>query len=326
MSPTRRAFLTGGAVMAFTPVLRPLAAQEPRFFRIATGPSESGYFSVGSLIGNLTSAPQGTRTTPGLITVTQTTAGALSNIDAIRTGRFQSALCPADIADQALRGAGPFAKPGPFANLRAIARLYPEFMHVVLRRAAGIKELRQLRGKNVSLGDREAGGLITARALLPRLGLAERDIKAQFLAPGEAAEALRQGKLDAYFEMSGLPSPTIADLATGGLVDLAPISPTSVASLVKSYPAIDTVAIPRNIYRDLPETATISSSVLWLVDAKAEDSVVYALTRALWQPANRRALDAHPYGRFIRPEFAQRGFMIELHPGAVRFYAEADAK
>jgi hypothetical protein len=57
-------------------------AQEPRFFRIATGPTESSLFQVGALIGQVVSSPPGSREcdrggscgVPGLIAVTQTTA------------------------------------------------------------------------------------------------------------------------------------------------------------------------------------------------------------------------------------------------------------
>ncbi len=80
----------------------PAAAQEPRFFRIATGPVDSSYFAVGSLIGNVTSSPPGARDcerggscgVPGLIAVTQTTAGPLANIELIGSKRLEIRAVP----------------------------------------------------------------------------------------------------------------------------------------------------------------------------------------------------------------------------------------
>jgi TRAP transporter TAXI family solute receptor len=159
--------------------------------------------------------------------------------------------------------------------------------------------------------------------LLPRLGLAERDLKAQFLAPQAAADALRERRIDAYFEMAGIPSPTIAELVAAGVATLASIPPAASTALTRAQSMVERVAIPRGTYRGLEETATVSVGALWLVEASTDEASVYALTRALWNPANRRALDANPYGRFIKLDTALNGLTAPLHPGAARYYAEA---
>src|SRR5215510_1023149 len=95
-------------------------AQDPRFFRIATGPTESTLFQVGALIGQVVSSPPGSREcerggscgVPGLIAVTQTTAGAAANIDLIKTRRIDSGLCQANLAYWAYNGAGMYRLSG----------------------------------------------------------------------------------------------------------------------------------------------------------------------------------------------------------------------
>ena len=95
--------MTGGGALAALSAGLPwtrAAAQEPRFFRIATGAVDSSYFGVGTLIGNVVSSPPGARDcerggscgVPGLIAVTQTTAGPLANIDLIANKGLESAL------------------------------------------------------------------------------------------------------------------------------------------------------------------------------------------------------------------------------------------
>ena len=63
MRLTRRALVAGGSAFAaaLSAGVRPSAAQEPRFFRIATGAVDSSYFGVGTLIGNVVSSPPGAR-------------------------------------------------------------------------------------------------------------------------------------------------------------------------------------------------------------------------------------------------------------------------
>ncbi|HEX9463552.1 MAG TPA: TAXI family TRAP transporter solute-binding subunit [Alphaproteobacteria bacterium] len=322
----------GGILLALAGGVRPGRTQQARFFRIGAGPVESGNFAVGTLIGNLVSSPPGGRDcdrggscgVPGLIVITQTTAGAVANVDAVRTRRLESGLCQADIAYWAYHGTGLFKKEGAVQNLRAIANLYPEALHVVVRRPAGIREFRQLKGKVVSLGERESGTLVTARAVLQTLGVAERDLRAQFLSPAAAADAMRDGKLDAFFEMSGIPSAVVADLARSSEVDLLGIEGQSFQRLVGSHPFFTKSSIKAGTYHDVPEATTVSVGVLWIVDAEVDEKIVYGLTRALWHPNNRRILDsAAPYGPLIRLETAIEGVALPVHPGAALYYFEA---
>jgi uncharacterized protein len=336
MTLTRRALMTGSFALAaaLSPGLRvlPARAQEPRFFRIATGPVDSSYFAVGTLIGNVVSSPPGARDcerggscgVPGLIAVTQTTGGPLQNIELIGTKRLEAALCQADIAYWAFHGTGMFRKQGAVGNLRAIANLYPETMHIVTRPDRKIDELRRLRGKTVSMGEPNSSTQLTARAMLQTLGIPERDIKVQPMPAAQAAEALREGKLDAFFLLSGVPAAEIADLAADGEIALLPIDGQNARKLSGAFPFFTETTIPANTYKGVPETTSLGVGVLWLVGAEVDEKVVYGLTRALFHPNNRRAVETgHPYGRYIRRERALDGVALQLHSGAALYYFEA---
>ena len=330
---TRRAVIGGGAASAAALAL-PAAprAQEARFFRIATGTTESSYFAIGTLIGNVVSSPPGSRDcdrggscgVPGLIAVTQSTAGSVANVDLVGRRQLESGLMQADIAYWAYHGTGPYRGKGAVANLRAIANLFPEHVHVVARRGAGIRDLRQLRGRNVSLGERESGTLVAARAILQSLGIAERDVKAQFLNPALAADALRERRIDAFFETAALPSLLVGDLAQAVDIDLIAVPAAIAARLRSAYPFFTVSAIPAGRYRGTAETETLTIGALWVVGAEVDDQIVRGLTRALWHPNNRRTLDqGHPIGRLIRPETALDGVALQVHPGAALYYFEA---
>ena len=78
-----------------------------------------------------------------------------------------------------------------------------------------------------------------------------------------------------------------------------------------AYPGIDT------------ETPSIGFRALWIVSADAADELIYEITKALWNDATRRLLDAHdPLGKEIRLESALDDLPVPLHPGAKRFYRE----
>jgi TRAP transporter TAXI family solute receptor len=260
---------------------------------------------------------------PGLIVVNQTTAGSLANIDLVAAGRIDSALCQADLAYWAFHGTGPFARREAVKNLRAVANLYPETVHLVVRRASGIADVRGLRGKSVALGERESGTAIAARAVLQAAGLAERDVRAQYITSAQAVEALAESKLDAFFLTAGVPSQVVADLAEQFEIAVLPLGAYA-GKLRATQPFLTETMIPANAYRGVAETVSLSIGIVWIVAEQADEQVVYGLTRALWHPNNRKTLDANAaFGRSLRAEAAVDGLGFQLHPGAAQFYAES---
>jgi TRAP-type uncharacterized transport system substrate-binding protein len=68
---------------------------------------------------------------------------------------------------------------------------------------------------------------------------------------------------------------------------------------------------------------TLSVGAQWVIAETADEELVYAITRALWQPRNRSMLDAgYERGRLIRLNTALYGVSTPLHPGALRYYRE----
>jgi len=328
----RREVLAGlGSAAALAGIARPAAAQDANFFRIASGPTESSMFQVASLIGQAASSPPGSRDcarggpcgVPGLIVVNQTTAGSLANIDLVAGGRIDSALCQADLAYWAFHGTGPWARREAVRNLRAIANLYPETLHLVVRRAAGIADVRGLRGKSVAVGERESGTAIAARAVLQAAGLGERDVRPQYVTAAQAVEAMGENKLDAFFLTAGVPSQFIADLAEQLEISILPLNGQA-ARLRATQPFLVESTIPAGTYRGVGEVPSLSIGIVWIVGEGADDQIVHGLTRALWHPNNRRTLDANAaFGRFLRPESAVDGIGFQLHPGAALYYTES---
>ncbi len=158
----RRLAGMAAALLLALSLVPPVAAQETKFLRIGTGAIGGTYFPVGGLIANAISSPPGSRSceaggscgVPGLIAVTQSTQGSVENVIAVGGGELETALTQADIAYFAYFGKGVLAKRGRLSNLRAIANLFPEMVHLVVRRESGIWEVAGLKGKRVNLGER----------------------------------------------------------------------------------------------------------------------------------------------------------------------------
>ena len=313
----------------------PATAQDVAFFRIATGASQSLYFAIGGLLASAISNPPGSRNceeggscgVPGLIAVAQTTGGAVANVEAVAGKSIESGLTQSDVAHFAFTGAGVFANKGKLDGLRALANLYQESLHLVVRRGAKIAKVADLAGKRVSLGEDGSGTGITARLLLRAYGLSDKKIRAQALSSAQAAEKIKAKKLDAFFAVGGAPIPAVTDLAAAGLVDILPLAGDVVAKLRDKYPFLTVDIIPAETYPGIGDTVTLGVGVLWVVSADLPEPLAYELTKALWHPATRQLLDrGHSIGKKIRFETALSGLPIPLHPGAQRYYTEAGAK
>jgi len=313
-------------------------AQESKFFRIGTGPAGGTYFPIGGIIANAISNPPGSRPcdrggscgVPGLLAIAQSTAGSVANITAIENGTLESGLVQADIAFWAYSGDKnfqfrdkPSKKPARFEKLRAIANLYPETVHIVVRKDAKIESIEDLKGKRVSLGEKASGTRIDAEIVVGAYGLSPQSFKTYNLNPGQAADMMHAGELDAFFFTAGYPAAAIADLAETDEIALLPIVGKQAEALRKRYPFFFQRGIPGNVYRGVEATPTLAVGAQWLVSVDVDDDLVYEITKALWHENTRRLLDqGHREARSIRLDTALDGIAIPLHPGAERFYRE----
>jgi len=330
----RRTICLGGvALVAAVAATGPGAAraQEATFFRIGTGSTAGTYFPVGSMIASAISNPPGSEScdqggscgVPNVIALAVSTQGSVANVLGVADGGLQSGLAQSDIVTWAYTGTGLFAKRGAYTNLRVIANLYPESVHLVARRGAGIRTVADLKGKRVSLDRAGSGTNVNARAILAGYGLAVADVAAVEASPEAAIGLLEAGDLDAFFFVAGYPAAAVQELAEVGAIDLIPITGPAADGLRAKYPFFAPDMIPAGTYPGIPEVRTLSVGAQWIVSAEANERLIYQITQALWNPATRTILDSgHVKGRQIRRERALDGVSIPLHPGAKAYYRE----
>jgi len=319
----RRQFIALAAAAGAASAAGAAHAQQ-QFFRIGTGGTGGTYFPVGGMIANAISEASGTGV-KGLVATAVASNGSLANINAIGAGQFEAGLTQADVAYWAWSGTGLFEGRPKVDSIRFVANLYPESVQIVVKRGSGIRSVADLKGKRVSLDEPGSGTLIDARIVLAAYGLTDRDLKPEYLKMGPAADRMRDGALDAFFTVGGWPTGAIAELASSqGGIDLLPVDGDAAQRLLRQYSFFSADVIPADAYKGSAETKTIAVGAQLVTSAKLADALVYDITKALWNDATRKMLDAgHAKGKLIRKETAVHGAGIPLHPGAERFYREA---
>ncbi len=307
------------------------SAQSITFLRIGTGSTAGTYYPIGTLIASVISNPPGSRPceaggscgVPGLIATAQTTHGSVANIHGVANGSFDTALAQSDMVAAAYNGQGIFRKNDPVTSLRVIANLYPEDIHLVVRREANINSVGDLKGKRVSIDVPGSGTRENAKQILKAYGLSIKDIDAVTADPDKAVTLMLQDSLDAFFFVAGYPVTAVSELADAEKIELLPIEGEVAKKFLADHPYYSASEIPADTYLDLRTVPTLAVTTQWIVSADMSEELVYEMTRALWHPENRHLLDrGHAKGKLILPETALKGVGIPVHPGAERYYRE----
>jgi TRAP transporter TAXI family solute receptor len=293
-------------------------AHAQQFFRIGTGGTAGTYYPVGGMIANAVSQPG------KIIATAQASNGSLANVNAVASGSMEAGFSQSDVATWAYTGTGAFEGKPKVTDLRAIANLYPESIHLVVKKGSGIKSVADLKGKRVALDEPGSGTLIDARLVLAAYGVKESEIKPDYIKPNQAGDKLKDGSLDAFFFVGGAPAGAIAELASSGTgIELVPLGGPQAQALLKSSPWFAADHIAAGTYKDVPAVDTLAVGAQLVTSAKVSADTVYEITKAMYGEKAQKALQAgHAKGKFITKENAVKGNGIPFHPGAERFYKE----
>ena len=326
----KRFFL--GAATAAVLVSTSLQAQELQFFTIGTGGTAYTYYPVGGVIANAISKPPGSREcgeggscgVDGLIASAVSSRGSVDNVNAIMSGLRNSGFAQSDVAYWAYTGTGTMEGKEPATDLRTIAALFEEHIHLVALADSGINSVADLKGKRVSLDEPGSGTYVDANLILEANGLSKDDVTAEALKGGAASEALRNGKIDAFFVVAGYPTGSLVELASAAPIKLVPIDGAGAEALAAEHGFFSLSAIPAGTYEGVDGTATVAVGAQWFTSAKEDETLIYNITKALWNDESRVLLDAgHAKGKTITPDSALAGIGVPLHAGAEKFYKEA---
>lgn len=307
-------------------------AEDIRYFTIGTAGIGGTYFPLAGTIANSISNPPGSRGcdeggscgVPGLVAVAQSSHGSVANVSAIASGGLNSGFSQADVAYWAYSGTGTFEGQEPMRDLRVIAALYPEHVHLIASRSSGIASVKDLKGKRVSLDKTDSGTYPDAVLILEAFGIGEADITVENLKPESASEAMRAGELDALFFVGGYPARALAELAAQADVILVPIAGPEVDTMLLEHSFFTRDKIPDGAYPDVAGVPTVAVGAQWLTSLAASNDLIYAITAALWNSNTRHLLDVgHAKGGSVTRQTALDGIGIPLHPGAERYYREA---
>ncbi len=323
-----------GAALACTMMTGAALAQDMTFFRIGTGGAGGTYFPIGGIIANAISNPPGSRAcedggncgVPGLVAIAQSTNASAHNVNAIQAGQMEAGLSGAATLHFAYHGVGKYegqAKP----DLRVIANLFPEDLHLVMPKDGALNGLADLKGKRVGIAQAGSGTQIAVELIIGDHGVNRGNIDEAELNNSQSAERLADGQLDAYFYAAGTPVAAMIQLDNTKGMELYNFSDAEVKQANATVPYYIPSKIPAGTYPGVGyDVNTVAVSGIMVTNANVDEELIYNITKAMWSKTARKLLDnGHPKGKAITLDTALDGvdgIGVPLHPGAERFYRE----
>ena len=320
--------LIAAAIAGMTLIGGAAQAQEMKFFRIGTGGAGGTYFPIGGLIANAISSPPGARScdkggtcgVPGLVAIAVSTNASVANMNAIHAGQLDAGLAGAQSVTQGYEGTGKFVG-NKKDNVRVIANLYPEDMHLVTPKGVTLKSLKDLNGKRVGVAAAGSGTQVSVRMILKYYGIKADEHE---LGLSQSTQRLADGQLDAFFYAGGTPFAALIQLGSTKGFNLYKFSEKERKEINSIIPYYVESNIPAGVYENIKtDTPTVAVNGQLVTNKNQPDDLIYGITKAMWSKKTRSLLDkGHAKGKAIRLETALKGVLIPLHPGAERFYKE----
>ncbi|MFD0744351.1 TAXI family TRAP transporter solute-binding subunit [Phytohabitans flavus] len=273
-----------------------------RQIRIATGSRTAVYFAVGSALAAIIEQELPETDADAIVT-----AASAENVQLITNSKAEIGFTQADILVSGTT---------PDPRIAALARVYDDLLHLVVRADSPIRSLEHLRGKRVSVGARGSGTGFTVKRLLTVAGLVGPGILTQVeINLDDSLKALAVGEIDAFFFSGGLPVSGIKQLAGKRIVDLS----KSVTAMRKQYGDVYVVRdVPVSAYQ-LPPVATIAVPNFLVVPRQMADDLAFDLARMLLERRDVLAR-AHPAAENLDVRSAVATLPVPLHPGAAEYF------
>ena len=298
-------------------------AQQTRQLSIATGGTGGVYYPLGGGFGNILG-----KAIPGVTATAQVTGGSVDNLRLIGSGKADIAFSQVDAAWDAINGTDKFSN-GKL-KVQALAVLYPNHMHVVTVESTAIKSVADMKGKRVSVGATGSATEIYANRVLEAAALDPmKDVRRERLSVAESANAVKDGKIEAFFWVGGLPTAAVTDLAATPntkirMIDFADLTPKMNA---KYGPLYSETVIPKDTYKGMD--ADNKNNAVWnilAVNADMSPDLAYQITKVLFEKRDDLGL-VHAEGRNIKMELQSvKNSGIAFHPGALKYLAEKGVK
>ena len=314
----KRWLVTAAAVLAFS-----AAAHAQQRLTISTGGTGGVWYPMGGAMANVLS-----KYLPNTSATAEVTGASVDNLKLIAGRKTDVGFSMVDTAWDAMNGTGKFKDSK--VPMRTLAVVHPLVMHVVTAEGRGIEKISDFKGKRISTGSPGSGTEVMALRILEASGIdPNKDVVRERLSVAEAANALKDRKIDAFMHAAGVPLPAVTDVAaTPGIkVKLIDHADALEAMRKKYGPIYAAGRIPANAYPGQErENRTINVWGVLFVHETMNEKLAYDIVKTLFDH-HKELVTAHLEAENMTLQNQTIGATaVPWHPGAVKYFTERGIK
>ncbi|MFI7384117.1 TAXI family TRAP transporter solute-binding subunit [Streptomyces sp. NPDC049813] len=282
---------------------------------ISTGAHTGVYEKYGNLLKTALS-----RDIPRLDVSLTSSEGSWDNVERVATGRADFTIAAADAVAKYQYEDRPGA-----TRLRGCARLYDDYMQLVVARSSPVKKVADLRGKKVAVGGDRSGVRLIADRVLRAAGLdINRDVTPVGIGIDAMPKALKSGEIDAFFWSGGLPTNHVRTLS-----QQFPVRLVELGSLVdtlhkqgESSRYYRAAVMPADAYPAAQQgraVSTLAVANLLVTTDRTDPGLTEAMTRTVIDSRDHIGAEVHA-AQLVDLRTAVYTDPLSLHEGARRYY------
>lgn len=296
------------------------ATAEQQFISIGTGGVTGVYYPTGGAICRLVNKD---RKDHGIRCSAESTGGSIYNINTIRAGELEFGVAQSDWQYHAYNGTSKFEDQGKFENLRAVFSVHPEPVTILAGKDTGIKNVTDLKGKRVNIGNPGSGTRGTWEVMEQAMGWTRADLRlATEFKSAETGQKLCDGSIDSYFWLVGHPSALTQETISTCDAQLVNATGAEIDALVADRPYYRKATIPAGMYNNEADVNTFGVGATFVTSADVPDEVVYVVVKAVFENFEDFK-KLHPaFSNLKEAEMISDSLSAPLHPGAEQYYKE----
>ncbi len=298
-----------------------LSASTTKFYTIGTGGITGVYYPTGGAISRIVNVK---KKQYNMRLTVESTGGSVYNVNAIMAGDLDFGIVQSDRQYQAISGLAEWKDKGKQKDLRAVFSIHPESVTLLAGDDAGIKSIKDLKGKHVNIGNPGSGQRQNSIDALTSVGINYKvDLKAEGLKAAEAPGVLLDGRIDAFFYTVGHPSGAFKE-ATAGTRKVNFVSIILPDSFYLKFPYYARSIVPVSFYPNAVNKEDVPSfgvKATFVTHSRIPEEDVYNVVKEVFE--NFESFKKlHPAYSILTKEGMLKGLSAPLHKGAEKYYKE----
>ncbi len=297
----------------------PAGGGEKRLLTIGTASQTGTSYAIGAAIATLLNNHM-----DDVQFSAQATAGGVQNIELLRSNELDFAVVSNEAALQSLNATGTFAGKEPANFLRTVTYIGTWTQHI-LTNDLSIDNIEDFKGKKFAVGGAGSGVEETFRGTMRALDInyaEDKYFSPEYMAIGNAGEALANGQIDGAYDNQILPAAAETTIMASGKAKLISYTEEQIEKIQKGQPYAVRSNIPANTYPNQDyEVISVGFNNHLMTRESIDEETVYRVCKTIFENIDELH-EIYSNLSALTAETAMTTYMTPAHDGALRYYKE----